>query len=118
LGRLADRVVVDRTEGRDAETAFEVRERFEGATLVEAAPRTGRTHQIRVHLQAIDHPILGDRTYGGTGELARRLGLERPFLHSASIAFDHPVTGVRVELHEPLPDDLEEALSLARDLQP
>ena len=92
LGRRADRVVVDRTEGREAETAFEVQERLEGSTLLEAAPRTGRTHQIRVHLQAIEHPILGDRTYGGTGDLARRLGLERPFLHSSSIcvrASDH-----------------------------
>ncbi|HEY6568410.1 MAG TPA: RluA family pseudouridine synthase [Actinomycetota bacterium] len=116
LGRRADRVVVDRTEGRDAETVFDVQERFEGATLLQAAPRTGRTHQIRVHLQAIDHPILGDRAYGGTGDLARTLGLERPFLHSASVAFDHPMTGERVEVTEPLPQDLEEALQKARAL--
>ncbi len=116
LGRRADRVVVDRTEGRDAETVFEVRERFDGATLVAATPRTGRTHQIRVHLQAIDHPILGDRAYGGTGDLASQLGLERPFLHSERIAFIHPVTGDRIELHEALPDDLHEALEKARAL--
>jgi 23S rRNA pseudouridine1911/1915/1917 synthase len=116
LGRRADRVVVDRTEGREAETVFEVRERLEGSTLLEAAPRTGRTHQIRVHLQAIEHPILGDRTYGGTGDLARRLGLGRPFLHSESIAFEHPMTGERVEVRDPLPDDLQQALTAAREL--
>ena len=115
LGRRADRVVVDRTEGRDAETVFEVQERLVGSTLLGATPTTGRTHQIRVHLQAIDHPILGDRAYGGAGELATRLGLTRPFLHSASIAFEHPITGEWIELTEPLPDDLESALRKARD---
>jgi 23S rRNA pseudouridine1911/1915/1917 synthase len=114
LGRRADRVVVDRTEGRDAETVFEVIERLSGSTLLDAAPRTGRTHQIRVHLQAIDHPIVGDRAYGGAGELAVRLGLERPFLHSASIKFEHPITGELVEVSEPLPGDLVEALARAR----
>ena len=114
LGRRADRVVVDRTEGREAETVFEVTERLDGSTLLEATPRTGRTHQIRVHLQAIEHPILGDRTYGGTGDLATRLGLDRPFLHSAGVAFEHPITGERIELSEPLPDDLGRALELAR----
>jgi 23S rRNA pseudouridine1911/1915/1917 synthase len=115
LGRRADKVVVDHTEGREAETAFEVRERFEDLTLLEAIPRTGRTHQIRVHLQAIDHPIVGDKAYGGGGDHARRLGLQRPFLHSWKIAFDQPLTGERIELSEPLPDDLEAALERARD---
>ena len=81
---------------------------------MEATPRTGSTHQIRVHLQAIDHPILGDRTYGGTGELATPVGPGAPFLHSASVAFEHPVTGERIELHEPLPDDLGPGAQLAR----
>ena len=114
LGRRADRVVIDRTEGRSAETALRVRERLLHATLLEAAPRTGRTHQIRVHLKAIGHPILGDRPYGGVGEDAARLGLERPFLHSWRVAFDHPLTGARVEVEEALPDDLEAALRRAR----
>jgi 23S rRNA pseudouridine1911/1915/1917 synthase len=118
LGRRAERIVVDRTEGRAAETAFEVRERLARATLLEAAPRTGRTHQIRVHLRAIGHPILGDRAYGGGGDDAGALGLVRPFLHSWRLAFDHPVTGERIEVEEPVPGDLEAALARCRDLQP
>lgn len=116
LGRRAGRVVVDHTEGRAAETGFTVLERLPAATLVEAAPRTGRTHQIRVHLQAIGHPIVGDRSYGGGGDLARDLGLERPFLHSWRIAFTHPITGERIEVEEPLPSDLQDALVRARSL--
>jgi 23S rRNA pseudouridine1911/1915/1917 synthase len=114
LGRHAARVILDATGGRPAETRFEVRERPGSATLLEAVPRTGRTHQIRVHLSSIGHPILGDRVYGGAGDDARRLGLTRPFLHSWRIAFDHPVTGERVEREEPLPEDLEAALRAAR----
>jgi 23S rRNA pseudouridine1911/1915/1917 synthase len=116
LGRHAARVVVDATSGRPAETRFEVREPLDRATLLEAAPQTGRTHQIRVHLRSIGHPILGDRVYGGMGDDARRLGLIRPFLHSWKIAFDHPVSGERVEREEPLPKDLAAALQAARDL--
>ena len=89
---------------------MEVRERFAEATLVEARPRTGRTHQIRVHLSAAGHPILGDRRYGGGGDPASRLGLTRPFLHSWHIGFDNPITGERVEVDDPLPDDLRAAL--------
>jgi 23S rRNA pseudouridine1911/1915/1917 synthase len=118
LGRRSERVVVDRSEGRTAETAFEVRERLDGLTLLEAAPRTGRTHQIRVHLQAIGHPIVGDKAYGGGGDRATALGLDRPFLHAWRLGFDHPATAERVELEEPLPADLERALATARDLEP
>ncbi|MGZ4131987.1 MAG: RluA family pseudouridine synthase [Actinomycetota bacterium] len=119
LGRRADRIVVDHVEGRAAATGFEVRERLPRAALLEAAPRTGRTHQIRVHLAAVGHPILGDRAYGGAGDEARRIGLARPFLHSWRLAFDHPITGERVALEEPLPTDLANALERARhDLRP
>jgi 23S rRNA pseudouridine1911/1915/1917 synthase len=114
LGRAGARIRVDATGGRDATTAFEVRERFDRATLLEAEPRTGRTHQIRVHLSSIGHPILGDRRYGGGGDDARALGLERPFLHAWRIAFDHPITGERIDLEDPLPPDLERALERAR----
>ena len=71
---------------------------------------------LRAHLRAIDHPILGDRAYGGGGDDAHALGLTRPFLHSWRLAFDHPVTGERIELEEPLPEDLEAALALVRSL--
>jgi 23S rRNA pseudouridine1911/1915/1917 synthase len=128
LGRHAARVILDATGGRPAETRFEVLERPGSATLLEAAPRTGRTHQIRVHLSSIGHPILGDRVYGGTGDDARRLGLTRPFLHSWRIAFTHPMTGARIDREESLPEDLASALRRAgstndpaagrRDLQP
>jgi 23S rRNA pseudouridine1911/1915/1917 synthase len=114
LGRRAARIVVDANEGRRAETRFDVRERLPAATLLEAAPATGRTHQIRVHLASIGHPILGDRTYGGGGDDARRLGLERPFLHAFRLSFEHPLTGADLRLEEPLPDDLEEGLRRAR----
>jgi 23S rRNA pseudouridine1911/1915/1917 synthase len=116
LGRAAGRVVIDHTEGKRAETRFSLRERLPSASLLEAAPRTGRTHQIRVHLKAIGHPILGDVSYGGGGKDAKELGLTRPFLHSAWIGFAHPITGERIELEEPLPADLQGALERARAL--
>ena len=114
LGRRAAKIVVDATEGRQAETGFEVRERLDGATLLEAVPRTGRTHQIRVHLAAIGHPILGDRAYGGGGNDARRVGLERPFLHAWRLSFIHPVGGDPVGVVEDLPEELVEALARFR----
>jgi 23S rRNA pseudouridine1911/1915/1917 synthase len=117
LGRRAAHIVVDRMEGRQATTEVRVTERLEGSALLDVAPRTGRTHQIRVHLAAVGHPILGDRAYGGAGEDARALDLHRPFLHAARITFTHPITGVEVDLEEPLPDDLAEALARARSDQ-
>jgi RluA family pseudouridine synthase len=114
LARRAAKIVVDATEGRRAATAFEVRERLDGATLLEAVPQTGRTHQIRVHLAAVGHPILGDRPYGGGGDDAHRLGLVRPFLHAWRLSFVHPMSEERVELQEDLPQDLAAALTLLR----
>jgi 23S rRNA pseudouridine1911/1915/1917 synthase len=114
LGRRAAKIVVDRVDGRPAATSFEVRERMARATLLEAAPETGRTHQIRVHLSAIGHPILGDRAYGGGGDEAFRVGLSRPFLHAWRLRFRHPVTGEQVSLEDPLPDDLVEVLARVR----
>jgi 23S rRNA pseudouridine1911/1915/1917 synthase len=119
LDRRGPRVVVHPETGRAAETAFRVRERFDRATLLEATPMTGRTPQIRVHLSAIGHPILGDGRYGGRGDDAAALGLTRPLLHSWRIGFVHPVTGGRIDLEEPLPVDLADALARARhDLRP
>ena len=88
---------------------------LDGVSLIHVAIATGRTHQIRVHLSAIGHPIVGDSTYGG---LRRRTAahlravqrLERPFLHSARLAFTHPADGRRVEFDSPLPLDLQGVL--------
>jgi 23S rRNA pseudouridine1911/1915/1917 synthase len=113
LGRRGARMRVHASGGRHAETAFEVRERYEGASLLLARPRTGRTHQIRVHLASVGHPIVGDRAYGGGGEPAARLGLTRPFLHSWRLSFDHPLTGARISVEEALPEDLADALRRA-----
>jgi 23S rRNA pseudouridine1911/1915/1917 synthase len=114
LARHRARVTVRAGTGVEAATDFEVEVRFPATTLLVARPRTGRTHQIRVHLSSVGHPIVGDRAYGGSGDLARSLGLSRPFLHAWRLAFDHPMTGERVELEEPLPEDLAAALERAR----
>lgn len=114
MARVGARMAVRRPSGREAETVFRIVERLVGSTLLEASPLTGRTHQIRVHLSAIGHPILGDRAYGGGGGDADRLGLGRPFLHAFRLSFEHPVTGDPVEVEEPLPEDLDGALSRAR----
>jgi 23S rRNA pseudouridine1911/1915/1917 synthase len=114
LGRDRARIRVRPGTGKQASTEVRVRERLPRATLVEARPRTGRTHQIRVHLAAIGHPVLGDRRYGGGGDDATALGLTRPFLHSWRISFDHPMTDMQIDLEEPLPRDLAAALERAR----
>lgn len=114
LARVRARVAVRRGEGVEAVTDFEVRERLPASTLLVARPRTGRTHQIRVHLASIGHPVLGDNAYGGGGEEAKRLGLGRPFLHAWRLSLAHPVTGEPLEIEEPLPEDLETALEVAR----
>jgi 23S rRNA pseudouridine1911/1915/1917 synthase len=101
--------------GRPAVTRAEVRERFGVAALLEVRPETGRTHQIRVHLAAVGHPVVGDRGYGRDRKLAARLGLTRPFLHAAKLAFAHPLTGERLSFEDPLPEDLAAAL---RQLRP
>jgi 23S rRNA pseudouridine1911/1915/1917 synthase len=113
LERDRGRVRITALAGKEAATEVVVLERFDRATLVEVRPRTGRTHQIRVHLAAAGHPILGDRTYGGGGDDATRLRLDRPFLHSWRVVFEHPITGATVRLEEPLPTDLRAALDRA-----
>jgi len=114
LARHRARVTVRAGTGVEAATDFEVEERLPSTTLLVARPRTGRTHQIRVHLSSVGHPVVGDRAYGGSGDLARSLGLSRPFLHAWRLAFEHPMRGERVELEEPLPEDLAAALERAR----
>jgi 23S rRNA pseudouridine1911/1915/1917 synthase len=104
------RISLDTDTPRDAVTNFEVLETMRGHALLRVALETGRTHQIRVHLAAIDLPVSGDPTYGLGGDL----GLERQFLHAARLAFPHPLTGEPVEVESPLPGDLEAALEQAR----
>jgi 23S rRNA pseudouridine1911/1915/1917 synthase len=92
--------------GRSARTRYEVLERFDHpAATTELACRleTGRTHQIRVHLRSIDHPVVGDERYGG---LRPSIDLARPFLHAATLGFTHPSTGVTMSFESPLPPDL------------
>ena len=104
------RVSLDTDTPRDAVTNFEVVETMRRHALLRAALETGRTHQIRVHLGAIDLPVSGDPTYGLSGDL----GLARQFLHAARLAFPHPLTGEPVEAESPLPPDLQAALEEAR----
>jgi len=100
---------------RNAVTRITFARHFKGASLLRVAIATGRTHQIRVHLSAIGHPIAGDATYGGVhrrtaANLRAVQRLERPFLHSARLAFTHPADGRRVEFDSPLPPDLQGVL--------
>jgi 23S rRNA pseudouridine1911/1915/1917 synthase len=95
---------------RSAVTWFELLELTRRHALLEVRLETGRTHQIRVHLEAIDLPIVGDPVYGAKGDL----GLERQFLHAHRLTFTHPFTGEELDLGSSLPDDLETALQLAR----
>jgi 23S rRNA pseudouridine1911/1915/1917 synthase len=91
---------------RAAITHFEIERALPRTTLLRVRLETGRTHQIRAHLQAIGHPVCGDPQYGGAG----RLGLRRQFLHATRLAFEHPVTAAPIEVVSPLPDDLAGAL--------
>lgn len=96
-----------RTGGRAARTHYEVVEVLDDAARLAVELETGRTHQIRVHLAAIDHPVLGDAVYGRADE---RVG--RPFLHAAKLEFTHPITGAWMSFASPLPADLQRALAL------
>ena len=108
--------------GRAARSDYTVAEALDGAALVRVRIHTGRTHQIRVHLAALGHPVAGDAAYGGTrAPSARRpeakaalLGLSRPALHAARLSFTHPETGVRLTFESALPEDLVHALDALR----
>jgi len=110
-----------RADGRPAVTSYEVAERRRGVTLLRCTLQTGRTHQVRVHLAAIGHPIVGDDRYtagtrrpgaGSPGPVARVLPPGRPFLHAEVLGFDHPTTGERLRFTSELPADLRRALAL------
>ena len=101
---------LDTETPREAITWFEVQELIGSRAFLEVRLETGRTHQIRVHLEAIDLPVSGDPVYGVVGDL----GLERQFLHAHRLRFEHPFTGAGLDLRSPLPPDLAEALERAR----
>jgi 23S rRNA pseudouridine1911/1915/1917 synthase len=98
-----------REGGREARTRYEVEQSYEDpdVSLIRCTLETGRTHQIRVHLAAIHHPVVGDPAYGG---IRPGLDIARPFLHAATLAFAHPVTGERQRFSSPLPPDLTRVL--------
>jgi 23S rRNA pseudouridine1911/1915/1917 synthase len=99
-------------KGKPSVTHYEVIEAFRAASLVDVHLETGRTHQIRVHFSALHHPLAGDLTYGADPTLARRLGLERQWLHAVGLGFEHPGTGTYVSFESPYPQDLQDALDL------
>ncbi|HKG03231.1 MAG TPA: RluA family pseudouridine synthase [Conexibacter sp.] len=105
--RMRTRMSTDTDVPRAARTHFELERALPGYALLRVTLETGRTHQIRVHLEAIGHPVAGDPEYGKPGEL----GLTRQFLHAARLAFAHPVTDVPVDVSSPLPSDLAAVLA-------
>jgi 23S rRNA pseudouridine1911/1915/1917 synthase len=109
--RIRTRMAIADEEGRDAVTHARRLEALGRFSLLEVRLETGRTHQIRVHLESVGHPVVGDRVYGRREE---SLGLERQFLHASRLAFPHPETGEPIDVQSPLPHDLELALGRAR----
>jgi 23S rRNA pseudouridine1911/1915/1917 synthase len=101
-------------DGRPSITHYAVMEMFPSASLVEIHLETGRTHQIRVHMTAMRHPLVGDLTYGADPSIASRLGLTRQWLHARELAFEHPVHGGHVRVTSEYPEDLAHALELLR----
>lgn len=115
--RTSTRMVVS-ARGREARTRYEVLESFVDpvdVSLVECRLETGRTHQVRVHLSAIGHAVVGDDRYQGARQ---SLVCPRPFLHAAHLGFVHPGTGERVEFNSPLPDDIAGVLEMLRSAGP
>ncbi len=102
-------------DGRHSVTHYETLEAHRFASLLEISLETGRTHQIRVHMQALKHPCVGDLTYGADPVLARRLGLQRQWLQAVRLGFEHPDSGKYVEYESHYPDDLQHALDVIRD---
>ena len=99
-------------DGKASITHYDLIEYYQGASLLKVVLETGRTHQIRVHFNALRHPLVGDLAYGGDPVLAARLELKRPWLHAMELSFNQPSSDQRITLNAPLPDDLTRALAL------
>ena len=110
--QVRTRMAIGGNAPREARTHFKLERALPDFSLLSVRLETGRTHQIRVHMQAIGHPVAGDPEYGAPGAL----GLERQFLHAARLAFDHPLSGERIEVRSELPADLALALERAEQL--
>ena len=113
-----------REDGKDAVTHFRLRERFRTHTALECRLETGRTHQIRVHMAHLKHPIVGDKLYGGSFKLPKGAsdefiaglrGMKRQALHAEVLEFKHPITGEPVRCSSPLPADIQNLLRLLRE---
>ena len=102
-------------DGRPSITHYDTIEAFQAASLLDIHLETGRTHQIRVHFSAVRHPCAGDLTYGADPTLAKRLGLERQWLHARQLGFHHPADGRWIEIVSEYPADLSHALDVLRD---
>ncbi len=131
--KMAIRAIED--GGKPAETFYEVLERFRHFALVRCRPKTGRTHQIRIHLTHIGHPIVADKMYAGrdrltvadvagpdlsrrmTDEAAATVLIDRQALHAHRLRFAHPLTGLELDLTAPVPDDMERTLAALRTYQ-
>ncbi len=109
--RVRTRMAIGGAHPREARTHFEIERPLGRYTLLRLRLDTGRTHQIRVHLKAIGHPIEGDPEYGPAGDPS--LGLRRQFLHAARLSFEHPITQAPIVVESELPEDLRQALVLA-----
>jgi len=105
-----------RADGRASITHYDTLEAHRYASLLTIKLETGRTHQIRVHMSAIKHPCVGDPLYGADPVLAKRVGLDRQWLHAVRLGFEHPTSGEWVEFESPYPADLQHALDVIRDL--
>lgn len=102
-------------DGKHSITHYELLEAHRYASLLEVRLETGRTHQIRVHMSALKHPCVGDLTYGADPTLAKRVGLDRQWLHAVKLGFEHPESGDYVTYEAAYPDDLAAALDIIRD---
>ena len=102
------------SSGRPSITHYQLLEAHRSASLLEVQLETGRTHQIRVHFSALRHPCAGDLTYGADPVLAKRLGLDRQWLHATGLGFEHPGSGEYVSFESPYPQDLQTALDRIR----